>query len=77
MNGRYTDKKYLIETVVPCFDVDSEFKMKPAAFMDLAQEIAYQAATALGFGYDALQKEGKAWVLSRMNFKFLRHPVWR
>ena len=53
MNGRYTDKKYLIETVVPCFDVDSEFKMKPAAFMDLAQEIAYQAATALGFGYDA------------------------
>lgn len=78
MNGRYTEeKKYRIDTVVPCYDVDSELKLKPAAFMDLAQEIAYQAATCLGFGYDALQKEGKAWVLSRMTFRFLRHPVWR
>lgn len=78
MKGRYTkDKKYVIESVVPCYDVDSNKKMRPAAFMDLAQEIAYQAATFLGFGYEALQKEGKAWVLSRMNFKFIRYPEWR
>lgn len=78
MSGHYTEeKKYVIASEVPCYDVDSNLRMKPAAFMDLAQEIAYQAATALGFGYDALQKEGKAWVLSRMHFEFLRHPVWR
>lgn len=66
-----------MESEVPCYDVDSNFMMRPAAFMDLAQEIAYQAATALGFGYDDLQKEGKAWVLSRMHFEFIRHPRWR
>ena len=61
MSGNYTEeKKYIIESEVPCYDVDSNMDLKPAAFMDMAQEIAYQAATALGFGYDALQTEGKA-----------------
>lgn len=78
MSGQYTkDKKYVMVSEVPCYDVDSNMDMKPAAFMDLAQEIAYQAATALGFGYDALQTEGKAWVLSRMHYEFIRHPKWR
>ncbi len=78
MSGKYNEeKKYVMEAEVPCYDVDSNLRMRPAAFMDLAQEIAYQAATALGFGYDDLQKEGKAWVLSRMHFEFLRHPLWR
>ena len=78
MSGNYTEeKKYIIESEVPCYDVDSNMDLKPAAFMDMAQEIAYQAATALGFGYDALQTEGKAWVLSRMHFDFMRHTKWR
>ena len=56
MSGQYTkDKKYVMTSEVPCYDVDSNMDMKPAAFMDLAQEIAYQATTALGVGYDALQ----------------------
>ena len=51
MSGNYTEeKKYIIESEVPCYDVDSNMDLKPAAFMDMAQEIAYQAATALGFG---------------------------
>ncbi len=78
MNGKYNDdKQYVINTEIPCYDVDSDKKLKPAAFMDLAQEIAYQAATELGFGYDALQEKGTAWVLSRMHFEVLRYPVWR
>lgn len=78
MSGNYTEeKKYIMESEVPCYDVDSNMDLKPAAFMDMAQEIAYQAATAFGFGYDALQTEGKAWVLSRMHFDFMRHPKWR
>lgn len=49
MSGNYTEeKKYIIESEVPCYDVDSNMDLKPAAFMDMAQEIAYQAATALG-----------------------------
>ena len=42
MSGQYTkDKKYVMTSEVPCYDVDSNMDMKPAAFMDLAQEIAY------------------------------------
>ena len=78
MGGKYNEeKKYVMNLEVPCYDVDSNLDMRPASFMDLAQEIAYQAATALGFGYDALQAEGKAWVLSRMHYEFVRHPKWR
>lgn len=78
MTGSNTDnRKFSIEGIVPCYDVDVNKKMKPSAFMDLAQEMAYRAASSLGFGYEALQTEGKAWVLSRMHYRFLRHPEWR
>ncbi len=78
MNGKYNaENKYVINTEIPCYDVDYDKKLKPAAFMDLAQEIAYQAATAVGFGYDALQEKGTAWVLSRMYFEFHKYPMWR
>lgn len=69
--------KYILETDIPCYHVDSQFRLKPASFMDMAQEIAYLAATVMGFGYDDLDKEGKVWVLSRMNIKFHRTPLWR
>ena len=62
---------------VPCYDTDAAFCLKPAAFMDMAQEIAYWAAEELGFGYDALQEHRTAWVLSRMHIRFARLPKWR
>jgi acyl-ACP thioesterase len=62
---------------VPCYDTDAAFCLKPASFMDMAQEIAYWAAEALGFGYDALQEHRTAWVLSRMHIHFTRIPKWR
>lgn len=71
------DNKFVIETEVPCYDVDSAFRLKPASFMDMAQEIAYRAATEMHFGYEDLKKENKAWVLSRLHFRFLSHPLWR
>lgn len=62
---------------IPCYDVDASMRLKPSAFMDMAQEIAYQAANAFKFGYDELQAEGKAWVLSRLHFHYDGNPVWR
>lgn len=62
---------------VPCYDTDAAFCLKPAAFMDIAQEIAYWAAEELGFGYDALQEHRTAWVLSRIHFHYDRPPLWR
>ncbi|MGN0201715.1 MAG: acyl-[acyl-carrier-protein] thioesterase [Candidatus Cryptobacteroides sp.] len=72
-----TGNRYRRELEIPCFQTDSAFLLKPAAFMDLAQEMAYHAATRLGFGYDDLQIHHTAWVLSRMHFKFNNPPKWR
>ncbi len=78
MVGQYTDdRKYVTSFDIACYEVDSKMRLKPSAFMNMAQELAYQAATYLGFGYDALREEGKAWVLSRMDCKWLRAPLWR
>ena len=45
--------------------------------MDLAQEAAGLHAVELGFGYEDLIKNNKAWILSRVNIKFVDTPLWR
>lgn len=78
MKGKYNEeRKYSAGIDIASYEVDSQFRLKPASFMDMAQEIAYLAATEMGFGYDDLQKKGVVWVLSRMNLKFSRLPLWR
>ena len=69
--------KFCQDICVPCYQTDSSFFLKPAAFMDMAQEIAYWAAQELGFGYDDLHIHHVAWVLSRMHFHFEDPPRWR
>ena len=58
--------KFTQEFHIPCYNTDMSWRLKPAAFMDLAQEAANQHATILGFGYDDLITSKTAWVLSRM-----------
>ena len=69
--------KFCQDICVPCYDTDASFYLKPAAFMDMAQEIAYWAAQELGFGYDDLHVHHVAWVLSRMHIHFADPPKWR
>lgn len=69
--------KYIIEDVVSCFDVDSNIRMKPVAFMNIAQEMATRAADPLGFGFYEMLKKNMAWVLSRMHFVFMDTPLWK
>ena len=69
--------KFCQDICVPCYHTDASCYLKPAAFMDMAQEIAYWAATGLGFGYDDLHVHHTAWVLSRMHFHFENPPKWR
>ena len=45
--------KFCQDICVPCYDTDASFYLKPAAFMDMAQEIAYWAACGLGAVPDA------------------------
>ena len=61
---------------LPCYQTDQHGLLKPVAFMDMAQEIAYWAAEALGFGYDSLHIHHTAWVLARMHVRFLRPVRW-
>lgn len=72
-----SENKYEQVITIPCYTTDAAFYLKPAAFMDYMQEIAYLAATRLHFGYDELQELHTAWVLSRMHFKFDNPPKWR
>ena len=69
--------KFKQDICIPCFYTDASFYLKPASFMDMAQEIAYWAAQELGFGYDDLHIHHVAWVLSRMHFHFVDPPKWR
>ena len=71
------DKKTIWRFPVSCYDADVSHFLKPGAFMDLAQEIAYVSATSLGFGYEDLLRYGTAWVLSRMHVEFPAPPRWR
>lgn len=69
--------KFCQRICVPCYHTGPDTRLKPAGFMDLAQEIAYWAAQALGFGYDSLHIHHTAWVLSRMHIHVEEMPCWR
>ncbi len=40
------------------------------------QEIAWEHANLLGFGYNQLKEKNQYWVLSRIKVKIIRRPVW-
>lgn len=69
--------RFVQNFVIPCYDTDAAWRLKPSAFMNLAQEAAGQHAVYLGFGYDDLIVSNTAWILSRLNIKFLDTPLWR
>lgn len=78
MNENFTkENKYEQTLTVPCYCTDVNSRLKPSAFMDIMQELAYLGATKLHFGYDQLHEHNTAWVLSRMHFTFNNPPKWR
>lgn len=71
------NKKLVRDLTVACYEVDMKKRLRPSAFMDYAQDIAYSAAQTLHFGYDDMGKYGCAWVISRLHFHYLKVPHWR
>ena len=69
--------KFTQTFVIPCYLADASWRLKPASFMDLAQEAANRHANILGFGYDDLIASRTAWVLSRMHIEYVDTPKWR
>lgn len=70
-------KQYVEKHTIACYDTDAAWRLKPASFMNLAQEAAGRHAVYLGFGYDDLIKTNTAWILSRVHVEFLQTPQWR
>lgn len=69
--------KYTEEHTIACYDTDAAWRLKPASFMNLAQEAAGRHAVYLGFGYDDLIASNTAWILSRVHVEFTDIPLWR
>ncbi len=62
---------------IPCYNTDVACRLKPTAFMNLAQDLAEKSATSLGFGYADLIKYNTAWILSRFRVIFTDTPKWK
>ena len=63
--------------ILTCEMVDVHNRLRPSAFMGLAQEIGNEDAIAYGLGYDDLMKKNLVWVLSRMHYVVRRPALWR
>ena len=70
-------EKYNAVKRIPSFDVDMSSTLKPASFLNYAQEAANIHADYIGVGFDSMQVTRKGWVLARMHVKFHRLPMWR
>lgn len=69
--------KYTQDITIPCYDTDASWRLKPASFMNYAQEAAGCHAVYLGFGYDDLIATNTAWILSRVHVVFTDTPKWK
>lgn len=70
-------EKYSAIKRVPSFDVDMSSTLKPASFLNYAQEAANIHADVIGVGYDSMHITRKGWVLARMHVIFHHLPKWR
>ncbi len=70
-------EKYNAIKRIPSFDVDMSGTLKPASFLNYAQEAANIHADVIGVGYDSMHITRKAWVLARMHVIFHKLPKWR
>ena len=73
-----TEMKIFSETcTVKSYETDINGNLRLFSFMNIVQELAGRHADCLGFGYEDLKKDNIAWVLARMQVKFIRIPVWK
>ena len=67
------DSKLTLSLSLPYYCHDRNERLRPSAFMDLAQDVAVRGADQLGFSDDKLSSSIDAvWVLARMQFRYIR-----
>jgi acyl-ACP thioesterase len=61
---------------ISSFDLNPKGQARLTTMANLFQEMAYQHAGQLGFGYKDLKEKSFFWVLSRMRIRMERYPTW-
>lgn len=61
---------------VHLYHIDSRKKLTLPSFCNFFQDIAAEHAEQLDFGFDALNKKGVFWVLSRLQTRIFQYPQW-
>ncbi len=62
---------------VRAYELDATAKGSVPAIANWLQEVAGNHATALGWAVDALQAQGRTWVLARLHLHLGLLPTWR
>lgn len=68
------ESKYQENYRIPCFMFDRGEQLRPAAFMDIAQDLAVYGAEQLQFDDRNVKEQGVVWILARMTVQFDRYP---
>lgn len=69
-----TPSKFELDLSVPTCHFDSGSLMRPAAFFEIAQDLAVGGATMVGAPDPVLKQKGVVWVLIRMHVQYDRLP---
>lgn len=69
MNGVYT-----MEFAIPSYLCDVDDRLHPWAAVRLCQEVSEYHTNGLHIGFADLQRQGRAWVLTRARYEFRRRP---
>lgn len=64
------------EFTVSSYEVNPSGKARLTTMANYFQEIAYQHANELGFGYRDMKERHTMWLLSRMRIRMERYPAW-
>ena len=64
------------EFLISSYHLNPRKQARLTSLANFFQEMAYQHASRLGFGYRDLKKKKTMWVLSRMKIRIERYPVW-
>lgn len=61
---------------VRSYEVDFHRELRLPALFNHLQDIAWEHAEAMGWGWGSLQQQGCLWVLSRIELVLYRPPLW-
>jgi acyl-ACP thioesterase len=64
------------EFLISSYHLNPRKQARLTTLANFFQEMAYQHANQLGFGYRDLKKNKNMWVLSRMKIRVDRYPLW-